>query len=303
MKRLTVLTGSIAVSLSPVFVRLSSAPSMILALYRVIWASVLMTPYILLRRREELFHLRRRELLLCICSGVFLGLQFAAYFESVKFTSIAVSSVLINTEALFVTVGAVIFLKNRMSAKAWAAVAIAFAGSVVVAMAGLSGGGSLKGNLLALAGAVIGSGHTLVGTVCRRGGISTTTFAYLDYVSAMVTVLVCAVLSGTPLSGYTSENIWTALGLAVACTLLGCSLYSWGLKYLPASFVASAKLTEPVFAAMWGLLLFRERPAALVVIGGIVVIGGFALYSHVTGEGDPESPPQAEEAEQAPAER
>ena len=52
---------------------------------------------------------------------------------------------------------------------------------------------------------------------------------------------------------------------------------------LPASFVASAKLMEPVFAAVWGLILFQERPAALVVAGGVVVILGIALYSRIAG--------------------
>ena len=39
MKRLIVLLGVMAVSLSPVFVRLSTAPSMVLVLYRVAFAT------------------------------------------------------------------------------------------------------------------------------------------------------------------------------------------------------------------------------------------------------------------------
>ena len=94
--------------------------------------------------------MKRRELLLCMCSGIFLGLHFSAYFESLQHTSIAVAAVLVNTEAIFVTLGSVAFLKSRLQGKAWAAVLITFAGSVIVALADLSGGGSLKGNLLAL---------------------------------------------------------------------------------------------------------------------------------------------------------
>ena len=36
---------------------------------------------------------------------------------------------------------------------------------------------------------------------------------------------------------------------------------------------------EPVFASMWGLALFAERPGALTVLGGAVIICGIALYS------------------------
>lgn len=282
MKHLIVMLGVMFVSLSPVFRRFSTAPSMVLVLYRVGFAALLLTPYVLLRHRAELRQLKRRELLLCMCSGVFLGLHFSAYFESLQLTGIAVAAVLVNTEAIFVTLGSVVFLKNRLPKMAWLAVFITFVGSVVVAMADLAGGGALKGNLLALLGAVMGAAYTLVGTVCRRGGISTTIYTYVLYFSAALTVLVIALASGLPVAGYEPINLLTTLGMAVFCTLMGHSVYSWGLKYLPASFIATAKLVEPVFAGVWGLLLFQERPGILVIAGGAVVILGIGLYSKVT---------------------
>ncbi len=282
MKHLIVMLGVMGVSLSPVLRRFSTAPSMVLVLYRVAFATLLLTPYVLLRHRKELLQLGRRELLLCVCSGVFLGFHFTAYFESLRLTSIAVAAVLVNTEAIFVTLGSVVFMKSRLSGKAWLAVLITFIGSVVVAMADLAGGGALKGNLLALLGAIMGAAYTLVGTVCRRGGVSTTIYTYILYLSAALTVLVIALVSGLPVVGYEPINLLTTLGMAVFCTLMGHSVYSWGLKYLPASFIATAKLVEPVFAGVWGLLLFQERPGILVIIGGAVVLLGIALYSRVT---------------------
>ena len=294
MSRLIVLLGVVGVSLSAVLVRLSTAPSMVLVLYRVVWAVLLLTPYVLLRCQEELKRLQRRELLLCLGSGVFLGLHFSSYFEALRLTSIAVTTVLVNTEVIFVSLGTILFLKGRLSGRAWTAVGIAFAGSVIVAMADLSGGGSLLGNLLALAGAMLCAAYTLVGTVCRRGGISTTVYTYFVYLSAAGTVLVLSLATGLRLTGYGPVNLLTALGMAVFCTLLGHSVFSWGLKYLPASFVSTAKLLEPVFASVWGLLLFRERPAPLVIAGGAVVILGVSLYGRAAGrEEQPLPEPEA----------
>lgn len=279
VKRLIVLLGVVGVSLSAVFVRLSTAPSMILALYRVVLATLLLTPWVLWRYRQELRRMTRREILLCLISGVCLGLHFVTYFASLRRTSIAASTVLVNTEALFVTLGAVVFLKRKLSGWAWAAVLVSFCGSVIVGTADLGDGGALLGNLLALAGAVLGAAYTLVGTRCRAGGISTTVYTYFVYLASSLTVLTAALISGTPLSGYPPVNLLTALGLAVCCTLLGHSVFSWGLKYLQPSFVATVKLLEPVFAAVWGMLLFREIPGVQVVLGGTVVLVGIALYS------------------------
>ena len=43
-------------------------------------------------------------------------------------------------------------------------------------------------------------------------------------------------------------------------------------------------MMEPVFASVWGLFLFAEKPGLLVILGGAVVIFGIALYSRVAGD-------------------
>ena len=283
MKRLAVLLGVAGVSLSAVLVRWSTAPSLILVLYRVGMAAALLAPYTLLRHREELRTLARREVLLCLASGAFLGLHFAAYFESLRYTSIASSVVLVDTEVLFVALGTVLVLRQRLSGRAWLAVTLAFGGSVVIAMADTAvGPDAVRGDIIALSGALCMAVYTMIGAVCRKN-ISTTVYTFLVYCSAALTVLVIALFSGLPLAGYGAENVLTAFGMAVFCTLLGHSVFSWGLKYLPPAFISTAKLLEPVFASVWGLALFGERPGLLTLLGGAVIIAGVALYSRTTG--------------------
>ena len=283
MKRLAVLLGVAGVSLSAVLVRWSTAPSLILVLYRVGMAAALLAPYTLLRHREELRALARREVLLCLASGAFLGLHFAAYFESLRCTSIASSVVLVDTEVLFVALGTVLVLRQRLSGRAWLAVTLAFGGSVVIAMADTAvGPDAVRGDIIALSGALCMAVYTMIGAVCRKN-ISTTVYTFLVYCSAALTVLVIALFSGLPLAGYGAENVLTAFGMAVFCTLLGHSVFSWGLKYLPPAFISTAKLLEPVFASVWGLALFGERPGLLTLLGGAVIIAGVALYGRAAG--------------------
>ena len=283
MKRLAVLLGVAGVSLSAVLVRWSTAPSLILVLYRVGMAAALLAPYTLLRHREELRALARREVLLCLASGAFLGLHFAAYFESLRWTSIASSVVLVDTEVLFVALGTVLVLRQRLSGRAWLAVTLAFGGSVVIAMADTAvGPDAVRGDIIALSGALCMAVYTMIGAVCRKN-ISTTVYTFLVYCSAALTVLVIALFSGLPLAGYGAENVLTAFGMAVFCTLLGHSVFSWGLKYLPPAFISTAKLLEPVFASVWGLALFGERPGVLTLLGGAVIIAGVALYGRAAG--------------------
>lgn len=285
MKHLIVMLGVMGVSLSPIFVRFSTAPSMVLVFYRVTFATLLLTPYVFWRHRDEIKALKKRDWLLCILAGIFLGLHFVSYFESLRRTAIAPAAVLVNTEAIFVTIGTVLFMKAKLSRGAWFAVLLTFVGSVIVAMADAGGGGgALLGNLLALAGAIFGAVYTMLGTACRRGGVSTMVYSYFLYASAALTVLLFLAAGGTAPFGYEPVNFLTTLGMAMCCTIGGHSIYSWGLKFLPASFVASAKMMEPVFASVWALFLFGEVPGILVILGGAVVILGIVIYGRISGE-------------------
>lgn len=125
--------------------------------------------------------------------------------------------------------------------------------------------------------------YTVIGAVCRRT-LSTTIYTFLVYLFTDLTVLVIALAGGTPLFGYDAVNWLTTFVMAVFCNLMGHSVFSWGLKYLPPSFISTVKLLEPVFASVWALLLFREKPGLPVLLGGIVVLLGIALYCRITEE-------------------
>lgn len=280
MKRLVILLGVAGASLSAVFTRWSTAPALVLALYRMALSAALMAVPALTRRRE-LTALTRRDVVLCLVSGAFLGLHFTAYFAGLERTSIAAAVVLVDTEVLFVALASAAVLGQRLSGWAWAAVVLAFGGSAVVALGDSAGGGALLGDLIALGGAAAMAVYTMIGALCRRK-LSTEVYTFLVYLAASVSLLVVALLSGTPLTGYGAVNGLTALGMAVCCTLLGHNVFSWGLKYLPAAFISTAKLLEPVLSSVWGLLLFAERPGWMTILGAAAVVGGIALYTRAS---------------------
>ena len=74
--------------------------------------------------------------------------------------------------------------------------------------------------------------------------------------------------------------------MAIFCTILGQSLYSWGVKYESPTFMAVIGLGEPVFGAILGFVILAEVPAALVLVGSIVVLAGMYLFSIHTEEKD-----------------
>ena len=284
MKKLLIILGVAGVSLSAPLIRISTVPSMVLVLYRVLIASVLLLPYELLRSRAELRKMNRKQLFLCLLSGIFLGLHFTCYFEAIRHTSIASAVALVDTEVFFVAFMMLWLFREKIPLRSWTGILLTFAGSLLIAMSDAGGGDHiLLGDVIALAGAACMAVYTMIGKVCRKQ-LTTTSYTFLVYCSSSFTVAAILFCTHTPLAGYEPVNWAAALGMAVFCTLLGHSVFSWGLKYESAAFISTVKLLEPVFAGILGLLLFGEVPKMQVVLGGCIVILGVYVYSRFMEE-------------------
>ncbi|MGM9677215.1 MAG: EamA family transporter [Butyricicoccus sp.] len=99
VKLITIL-GVVSMSTSAIFGRMMSMPAIITAMYRMLVTALLLLPVVLLRHRQELLHIRKKNLLLCLLCGVIPGTHFTACMESVQYTRIASNTVLVDTEVL-----------------------------------------------------------------------------------------------------------------------------------------------------------------------------------------------------------
>lgn len=280
--RLVLFLGVLGASFSAIFVRWSQAPSLVTATGRLGWTVLLLLPAVLRSHRAELRAATRRDLLLCALSGACLALHFSTWFESLKWTSIASSTVLVSTEVIFSALGFALFLHGRVPKLGVAAIALAFAGSVALALADAGGGGALAGDLLAVLAAAAVAVYTLIGQV-QRSRQSTTVYTFLTYTACLLVLLALDAATGTPVLGWGLREAVVGLLLAVFCTLLGHSLFSWSLKWLSPAYVSAAKLCEPVFASVLGLLLFGEGIGPLQGAGAAAVLAGVLLYTKAEG--------------------
>ncbi|MBQ2114553.1 MAG: DMT family transporter, partial [Selenomonadales bacterium] len=106
--------GVFALSTSAIFVKIADAPSAIIAFYRLLIAGVVLLPFFLLssKSRLEIAVLRAGEWRQIIAAGLFLALHYVMWFESLKFTSIASSTMLVSMQPLF-SLGLDRFVQHR----------------------------------------------------------------------------------------------------------------------------------------------------------------------------------------------
>ena len=280
--KLLLFLGVVGVSLSAIFVKYSSAPSLVTATYRLAWTVAILIPLSLKKSLPEIKRFTKEEVFAAIAAGILFALHFTLWFESLKHTTIASSTVLVDTDVIFAAIGFCIFMHGRIPKKGIIAIGVTVCGGVITALAGGGEGtSSFFGNMLALSAAVLIAGYTLIGRYARSRNISTTAYTLITYSSCLVTLLILDFATGTPITGYGIKEILIGLGLAVFCNLLGHSIVSWSLKYLTPAYVSAVKLCEPVFSTILGVLIFREIPNAMQVLGAAIIIGGVYVYSAV----------------------
>ncbi len=263
----------LAVSFASIFVRWSDSDPLVIAGYRMLFASLILAPFAF-HERQDAVPMDRRTIGSVVLTGVVLAVHFFAFISSLSYTSVASSTLLVNFHPLIVGAASVLILKES-SKKTVVGVAIGFVGVAVIALTGLGTGESF-GNALALLGGVMAALYILAGRMLRRT-LGIFTYAFAVYFTAAVALLGSAVINGVPLWPYPAGEILIFLALAVVCTIFGHTVYNWSLKYLAAPVISTSLLGEPILASLLALVLLGEAPAWTVVLAAPLVIVGIGL--------------------------
>jgi len=269
-----------AVSTSAVLIRAAdnlSVPALAIAFYRCALASVVLLPLLWFGHRDELRALSPGSRWLVLGSGLALGCHFAAWVSSLSYTSIAASSVLVQTMPIWVALAGPL-IGEHTSRRGWLGILIALLGTGVIA--GASTGGELTnpalGDALAIAGAIFAAMYVLIGRKVRQE-LSLVGYAGSVYAVAAVALGVAMLVSGTPFVGFPAEAWLLFAAMTAGPQFLGHTVFNHLLGEMKASVVSVALLAEPVGATLLGLLIYHERPGAQVVAGAIVVLAGVAI--------------------------
>jgi drug/metabolite transporter (DMT)-like permease len=274
----------LCVSVGSIFVRLAAAPALAVAFNRIFLASVVVAPFAApsLVRAWPVLTARRRLVLLA--SGISLGVHFATWIASLSYTSVAASVLLVNTAPLFTLFFSWWFLGERASKAVLVAMAVALGGAALIAAGDWGDGGtaSLKGDALALAGAVTLSLYHVIGRGLRDA-LPLSAYVLGVWSTAAATLAVLAASARVPVFGYPARTFALFLALAVVPTVIGHGLVNRSLRHIPAPTVGLFLLGEPIAASILAYAVFGEMPGLLTIAGGVLVLAALALVVRSEG--------------------
>lgn len=266
----------IAISFAAVFVKMSSAPSSILSMYRL-WIIVILMLPIVWKKREEFRRIRARDWCFLIGSGFFLALHFLLWFASLKFTTVASSTIILALQPIVSLVGGFFLFKERTTSSAIATMGIAILGVMCIGWGDLGlSEQAVIGDILSFLSVIAVVGYLFIGQTTVKK-VSHWIYSFTVFAFAGLFIAIYNVIMSVPFTGYSTWDWWIFILLAIVPTASH-MINNWLLNYVNATTISMSILGEPVGASILAFFLLGEKLNVMQVIGSVLVLCGVSIF-------------------------
>jgi drug/metabolite transporter (DMT)-like permease len=209
--------------------------------------------------------------------SIFGAVSMFCWFVSLTLIPLAEMMAISFTVPLFLTVLAMAFLHEQIHAYRWTALAVGFAGVIVIVGPELvTGAGSAAGVSIALLAAVLAA-FALMFLRRMSGQENALTITFYFFLTSSVLALATLGWGSWPMP---TGNQWLVLSLVGIFGVMGQLTMTYTYRYAEASLVAPLDYVNMLVALAIGYYLFGEIPHLSTWIGAPLVIaaGGIILW-------------------------
>jgi drug/metabolite transporter (DMT)-like permease len=246
----------------------SDMPSEEVVVIRHAFALAALAPFIWRTGVRRTLRVRRPRVM--VVRGMIGGVNALAWYKGLTLIPFVVATSLNFCAALFVTVGAVLFLGEKAGVRRWTAVAVGFLGALIILRPGVEV--ITPGALLVLGSAVLSGASLLLMKLLTRteAPITIVTYMYLFRI-------------GIALAPASLGWVWPSLEDLAWFALIGVVSSGTNLaqvhafKMADATLLAPVRFTRLIWATLIGLFAFGEVPDLWTCVGALV-IGGSISY-------------------------
>lgn len=199
------------------------------------------------------------------------------WFISLTLIPLAQMTAITFTVPLFLTILAIVYLREQIHAYRWTALSIGFVGVLIIVGPSLADGeGSTFGVGIAVVAAVLAA-FALMFVRRMSGHEHALTITFYFFVTSSIIALMTSIIA--PWSMPTREQ-WILLGLTGGFGVLGQLTMTYCYRYAEASLVAPLDYVTLLFAIAIGYYVFAEIPRVTTWLGAPLVIaaGGIILW-------------------------
>jgi len=265
--------------------RFIGMPSSVICLGRAFFGVLIILAILALRRQKPDTEAIRRNIGWLTLSSVFMCVNWICQFEAFKYTTIATATLCYYMQPVFYIIAGAVVLREKLSARKLACVAVAFGGMVLVSGVLQTGFhvSELKGALFGAAGGFFYAMVVLINKYMKDISPVDTTITQLALVSVLMLPYSAATgaFSG---ASVTATGITCLLVLGFLHTGIGYIIYFDAVNKLPAQTVGILSYIDPVEAVLLSAFFLKEPVTAQTVIGAVMILGAAAASELVPGK-------------------
>jgi drug/metabolite transporter (DMT)-like permease len=247
----------------------------VLVFYRCLFAVPAIALALFVTRR--LFVLRRgRTVKAALLLGTTLGVHWFLFFETIKLSSVAFALLAAYMAPILVALLAPVFLPERRSRIALAALVPAAGGLALVALAG---GDEVNVGPLALVtglGTALTYAALVIGTKAISARVSAAGLTFWNY--SLAGLIMVPLLFGVDRVVPAAGELGYVLLLGVVFTAVSGYLYIWLIRKVTAQTMGVVAYLEVVSGALLAWAVLGEALTWQIVVGGtLIILGGLAV--------------------------
>ncbi|WP_083678843.1 DMT family transporter [Paenibacillus pabuli] len=267
----------LSISISSILIKSSETPTSVAGMYRLFITVILMLPFVPWKSLRNL-KMSKKDWSVVLLAGLFLGLHFLFWMESLVHTSVASSMVILSLQPLFVLVGSYFIFKERANMVTILCLVTALAGSVIIAWGDIGvSKEALVGDGLSLLGTIAVSAYMLAGQKVSHK-IDANVYSVIVFFLAGSVLLIYSLFNHISLTGYNTSDWMYFLLLAIIPTIFGQFLINLLLKSLGATTLSVGIIGEPVLAIILAFVFLGETISLFQFIGGMMTVLGMGVY-------------------------
>lgn len=203
------------------------------------------------------------------------------YFKTIVLTSLSVAAVLLYTAPAFVMIMSAILFKEKLGAKKFIALVLAFVGCCLVS--GVVGGEAKLTLPGLLVGIGAGFGYALYSIFSRYAinkGYNSMTITFYTFLTCTITTA-CLTDIGKVTEVMTADFglLIKTIFMVLFVTLIPYLAYTKGLNGLENGTASVIASVEPVMATVLGAIVYQEVPDLWMVAGIVLVLGSIVLVN------------------------
>lgn len=231
--------------------------------------------------KKEKFHANtiKKNLLLLLLSGCFIGINWIFLFESYRYTTVATATLCYYMAPIFVMLVSPFLFKEKMTIKKGLCIVSALIGMVFVSgiltevpVNDMSQDSQLKGIVFGLLAAAFYASVILLNKKISGVGAYEKTIFQLG--SAAITILPYVLLTESFEAMNLTPNILVLIiFVGIVHTGIAYTLYFHSMGDLKAQTIALYSYIDPILAIILSAIILKEHMHPLAIIGAVLILG------------------------------